>query len=405
MKPRVIIGLMIIFCLCQTGCWSRKELNQLSIILAEAIDRGQEKDKIIQTIQIANPTAMGKTSEFKNGFTPPFYLAASSGFTLADAERNLYKHVTRPPFWQHRRVVIISEEFARNHFNAVVDYLDRIIVYRRKMLLLITPGPARDVLAVGHPIEKLSGKTIYYLTNETSKHSEAYYPSDIDNFLITLATPGIQPVLARIQINRLKTMKPETGQAEQGEGQPVKFLELSGSAVFRATRMVGWLNEMETRGLLWVQGKTKNTMLVIKCRYTNNQTALLTLLNQRTSSKIIPELLRGKLRLNVVIKAEGRSSGLSNCTLNPVQTNNVKYFDRQYARAIKREVRLALAKAQNEYRADIFGFGLAVSRKYPQLWKKLKTNWDEKFSGLKVNLKVTAHVRRLGLAIKPTTSE
>jgi spore germination protein KC len=405
MRWRYLLGLIMILCFLQTGCWSRKELNQISIPMAQALDWDRENGKIIMTVQIANPTAMGKTNESKSGGEQPFYIAASSGFTQGEAERNLYKQVTRPLFWQHIRVTIISEDFARNNLASSIDYLDRALVLRRNMLLLVTPGRASEVLTIEHPVEKMSGQAIFYLAKEAFKHSETYSPSNTNDFLIALSTKGIEPVLARLTVKELKASGPEEGQQTKSGGQMAKILELSGSAVFKAEKMIGWLNDAETRGLLWVRGKTKNAMLILKYPGSGNKAELVTILNQNTNTQIKPEFTNGKLQITVAIKAEGRLSGASFNEKDPTQTDILKSLDRQYASAIKREIRLALVKAQDDYDADIFGFGLAISRKYPKLWKKLEPKWDDEFRLLDVNLKVTAHIRRTGLTLKPTKRE
>jgi spore germination protein KC len=405
MKRRLILGIMIVLCFIQSGCWSRKELSQISIVMAAAIDQAGDSDKLDFTVQVVNLDATGKTGGTKGGAEQPFYVAASSGFTLADAERNLYKHVTRPILWQHMRVIIISEELARTKLASLVDYLDRTAAFRHKMLLLVTPGKARETLTLEHPVENLSGQAIYNLVKETLKHSEAYYPSDINDFLIALSTPGIEPLLARLEVKQLETPGMIDTKQLKDEGQMVKVLELSGSAVFKAEKMVGWLNDTETKGLLWVQGKTQNTMLILNYPGSGDQEELITILNQRTDCQIRPEFIHGKPRVTVAIKAEGRISGQSFINQDSTQTDIIKSLDRQYAAAIKREIMLAFARAQGDYDSDIFGFGLAISRKYPGLWRKLEPNWDQKFRYLKINLKVTAHIRRMGLTLKPPQRE
>jgi spore germination protein KC len=406
MKRRLLLfGIIVSFCLCQvTGCWSRKELNQLSLIMASAIDQGVDPEKIVFTVQIVNPTSIEKTPDQAGQDGKPYYTASSAGFTLADAERHLYKHVPRPLFWQHMRVTLISEVLARNSLSSILDYLSRITSFRRNMLLLITPGKARDALSAEAPLENLSGPAIYNLARESFKHSEGYYPSDINNFLINLSTPGIEPTLAQLTIKSLKKTKPTNERFNPKEAQHSSLLELSGSAAFKADKMMGWLNDIETRGLLWTQGKAQNLMLILKLPGAK-QDALLTVLNQRSVCIIKPEFHNGQLQITLVIKAEGRTSGVSFTAKNFTQPEIIKKLDHQYALAIKREIRMALTKAQNEFHADIFGFGLAVSRKYPRVWKRIKPDWDHQFSRLKVNFQVTARIRRIGLMIQPVSPE
>jgi spore germination protein KC len=406
MKKYLVLWVLIVLCIFQAGCWSRKELSQISIVMAAAVDQAAEKDKIIFTIQVVNPSAMKKAPESGGGGTAkPFYIAASSGFTLGDAERHLYAHVTRPIFWQHMRVLIISEDLARTNLAALIDSLDRVAAFRRKMLLLVTPGKARDALGLEEPVEKLSGQAIYNLAREDFKHSQAYYPSDINDFLKALSRKGIEPVLARLEIKKPAESPLAIGKPDDSKGDLTETLEMSGSAVFKSEKMVGWLNSEETKGLLWVRGKAKNVMLVLKYPGSKDKEELVTVLSQMGNSSIRPELVNGKLQMTVAIKTEGRIAGQSFTTRDPSDPENIKILDRQYVGSIKREIRQALTRAQGEYNADVFGFGLTISRKYPKLWKELGPKWDDEFRRLGVNIKVTANIRRMGLTLKPTRRE
>lgn len=399
-KRLFIAAILVIFGLTQlTGCWSRKELNRLSIIMAAAVDPGVEPDKIVFTVQIVNAASIKNDTNTTGNAGKPFYTVSSSGLTLADAERHLYKLVDRPLFWQHARAIIVSEKLVRTNPAAMLDYLERNPAFRRNMLLLVTSGPARDALKTPFPAEKNFGRAIYNLATEAVHHSEAYYPSTINDFLITMSTPGIEPVLAHLEV-----LSVGNGSAPDNSAATTP-LELSGGAVFKGGLMIGWLNADETQGLLWAQGKAQKLPLILKYPGSRDKKELLTILNQRSKCTIKPEFSAAKPRITIAIKAEGRTSGVSFTDKDFTQPAIIKALDHQYTLAIKRKVRLVLAKAQGEYRSDIFGFGLAISRKYPRLWKKLGPNWDSDFSHLKVNLKVTGNIRRIGLTTKPVTSE
>jgi spore germination protein KC len=393
---------LIVFCLYQlTGCWSRKEINRLSIIAAGAIDQANDPDQCLFTVEIVNPATIENANNSSGETKMPSFTVSSAGFTLADAERHLYKQISRPLFWQHMRVLIISEAIARHKIAAIIDYLDRITAWRRKTLLLVTPDRAGKIIATSAPVEKISGQAIYNLALETIKHSESYYPSDINDFLIALSTPGLEAVLARLTLTTPKPA-PSGGQRQTAiVTQAAQNFKVSGSAAFKADKMIGWLDATETQGLLWVQGKAQNLSLILKFPGSRGQQHLLTVINQRNNCKIKPEYHAGKLSINLEIEAEGRTSGVSFTNRDFTQPAIIEALDSQYAAAIRRVLRIALAKAQKQYYTDIFGFGLAISRKYPRLWSKVKPNWDQEFPRLKVALKVTAHIRRIGLTSKP----
>ena len=43
----------------------------------------------------------------------------------------------------------------------------------------------------------------------------------------------------------------------------------------------------------------------------------------------------------------------------------------------------------------------AIHRKYPKIWKKIKDDWNDKFSNLPVNITVEVETKQLGEITKP----
>lgn len=58
-------------------------------------------------------------------------------------------------------------------------------------------------------------------------------------------------------------------------------------------------------------------------------------------------------------------------------------------------------KAQKDLETDIFGFGEVIHRKYPELWEKIKENWNNEFADLPVNITVKVKTNHLGQITKP----
>lgn len=52
---------------------------------------------------------------------------------------------------------------------------------------------------------------------------------------------------------------------------------------------------------------------------------------------------------------------------NPATPEKFKLLEKEQAKVIEKDIRAALAKAQDGWGVDIFKFGEAVHRKYPKL--------------------------------------
>lgn len=179
-------------------------------------------------------------------------------------------------------------------------------------------------------------------------------------------------------------------------------LKVGGTAVFRGNKMAGWLDERETRGLLWVRGKVKGGVITVPCGSGSGKGEDIRYSMEilRNGSKIEPELTDGELSVTVKVNA-GTSIQEAECQEELEKPEVIESIKQSLAGAIQGEVEAALAKAQHEYRSDVFGFGEAVHRKYPDVWKEMKNNWKEIYPDLPVYVEVEAKIARTGLVTKP----
>jgi len=62
-----------------------------------------------------------------------------------------------------------------------------------------------------------------------------------------------------------------------------------------------------------------------------------------------------------------------------------------------RENTQIIKKLQTEYKADVLGFGNKIYKKYPNKWKKLEKDWNDKyFKDIKVNINVDLKIATTG---------
>ncbi len=79
----------------------------------------------------------------------------------------------------------------------------------------------------------------------------------------------------------------------------------------------------------------------------------------------------------------------------------IKKIEEDYQEVIKDRLTKTIDKLQLQSKTDIIGFGRRFHQRYPQEWKKVQSNWDEKYSEVKVNIDVEATIRRPGFIGPP----
>src|SRR4051794_23013200 len=99
-----------------TGCWNYKEIDKLAIVAGAAIDK--EDDQFLLTAEVV------KTKGEKDS-KPESLKIEGRGKTIFDATRNINKVSGKRLYWSHAKVIIISQEVAREGIIPAIDLFNR----------------------------------------------------------------------------------------------------------------------------------------------------------------------------------------------------------------------------------------------------------------------------------------
>ncbi|PKM86203.1 MAG: Ger(x)C family spore germination protein [Firmicutes bacterium HGW-Firmicutes-12] len=376
-----------------SGCWSRRELNYLAIVVSFGIDKGKGQEEVIVSHQIIKPAAAkagGKVNSTSGASPSAVWTLTSSGKTFFDAIRKGAMQSSRRLYYGHNKVIIIGEEAAREGIAPYLDLAGRDPELRPGVWLFIAKGAtAEEIIKAKLDQNPISANVMDNLAS-VSRASSYSATIHIEEFLRKISS-GITAAYA----SRIEIIKSQS----EAEQDTVEF-RLSGTSVFREDKLIGWLEEKETRGMLWVLGEIRSGIIVVKSP--DNKSVGLEIL--RAKSKIAPEIRAGKLVIVVEIKAEA-NLGDSNSQLDLTTPERIAKLNEQQQEVIEDEIRSCLAIAQQEYRVDLFGFGEAIHRKYPEDWKTLKDKWEEIYPTILVELKIATNINRYGMISEPALKE
>lgn len=99
------ICLLCILTLLLSGCWSKRELNELAIVVALGIDKIDDEYEI--TVQIVDPSeiSMRQASTQRS----PVVSYHSRGETIFEAIRKMTTIAARKPYFAHLQVVVLGK--------------------------------------------------------------------------------------------------------------------------------------------------------------------------------------------------------------------------------------------------------------------------------------------------------
>lgn len=390
-RKTILLFVIVLILYAPAGCWSRREINELTFVKAVGLDRKSSGGTYRVTIQVARVEAftkeMGGKSQEKN-----FEVYTATGSTPAEAIGNLSQQLPRRLLLSDCRLIVISEKLATAGMKLVLDFFARNQEFRGTAWLLITRGEARDLLKEEVDMEKIPPQTIANVIKYGDETSRGYRVN-LNDFLKSIYSPGVDPVAASVDV--LPRAVPD--------GKPK--VSLGGIAVFRGDRLVGWLDERETRGSLWVVGKARKGMIVVNAPGGQGKVTFEFL---RAWRKLTPEIRDGSFVIKLKVDTEGVLAAFDGKGMAYGRVITEKELEaatgeveRGVEAAIRDEVRAALRKAQQEYRADIFGFGQAIHRRFPQKWQTAAKRWNEIYPTVKVQIEVDARLRASGLVCHP----
>jgi len=392
MKKEIAFILITAIGLTLGSCWSRSELNELAIVTAVGLDKIENDDELLVSLQIIKPSEIKSTSDGGGSGSKGVWIAQNKGYTIFDAIRNATMITERKVFLSQLKAIVIGEELAKTGIGPILDVFDRDPEPRRTAWLLIAKGRAEDVIKAEHEQEKIPSQALEGLI-ESSIFSSKAVKVNLHEFLKMLSADTTDPYAIRVE-----TFEDEAEDGENKKSKTVNRIRLTGAAVFKKDKLIGWLNRPEARGLNWINGKVSSGIIVVKSPIDERKNVALEII--RASSKIDPEIRDGEIIINVNIKEEGNlGEQMSKDSLSKPEMYDS--LEQRKAIVIKNEIEAVIKKAQDEWNVDIFGFGEAVHRKYPKEWKSLKYRWREVFPHIQVNVKVSAELRTNDLSNYP----
>jgi spore germination protein KC len=380
MKSLKLLFILILSIPISSGCWNRIEINDIAIVTAVGLDL-QDDGSIQLSLQIAIPSMLGPTSGTTGGADSTFMIS-ETGQTISEAYRNVQRKLSRRIFFSHSRVLLIGEELAKKGVSYILDFYSRYQEPRMNSFIMFTKGKAFEVIKNDPTLESVSAEE----TREITKLGVGL-SVNIKEFLDMLLTEGLQPVAPQFSSEMLEVA---------GEEKSEQVQATIGAAVFKEDKLVGWMDDSETRGILWLRNEMDMGVITVKVpeeKGGGNISANII----RTETDIVPEIKDGKVKMSVNTKTE--MNVMENASeLNLDDSKNIDKLQTEIEKEIKDRIQVVITKAKEDLGTDIFGFGESLYKKYPKEWnEKYKKNWNEEFAEVEVSIYPKVYVRRTGL--------
>jgi spore germination protein KC len=373
-KRRWVCLLLLVVLL--AGCWDRREIEEKSTSLATGVDLCSEDEDctIILTRQIAIPGQIPLGAAGGGGREgDPVVVIRSPGKDGPDTARHAQSLVNRTISFGHTRVLIWSEEFARQGLAEYIDYLRRHPEARRLMWIAIAEGRAEDFIYAKPPLEQVPALFLNDMFEDALKTGRLP-PLYFGDFVVRLSNEGEEAVAPLIRM--------------AGPDRP----QLAGLAVFRGYQMIGKLTPEEMVTHMQVRGLRKGVELM-RLDLSDGQVADIRVFGHQTTYRLSggPERIYANVKIEMETELVQLSPGMDS------SDPRVLYLiEREAEKAVTGRANDLVEKLQTEFGSDSLALGERVRGHMPDVWQAID-DWPTAFSNAKFDFDVKVRVRRTGM--------
>lgn len=370
MRKLLALLLAIIIVAAAAGC-EVKEVNNSAIVTGVGID--WVSGQITTSLQLAEPAQQQEAGQT----APQFTVVSAGGSNLNDSLSRLSLTVPRNLLLSQSGLYIIGENLARKDISLVADSLFRNPDIRKNSPLVITRGVTPEqVLQQEVPLETFSGQAIPKLIRNEERLLGIYTLSTLEDFYEDLTNPRVEPAALLVTIEDT-LMGP--------------LIKLDGTAVFKSNKMIGSLNERESRGMRWLTpGMVRGGFETINKPFNTDTIVVMEI--TRSQAKFKPILDRDGITMQINIVAEGNFYEQVNQG-DILTLQNVPVLEALTAREMEKDIRACLSKVQS-LNSDILGWSRLIQDLDPAAWKQISNDWDELFPAVDYEVQVEFEMRR-----------
>ncbi|WP_235782000.1 Ger(x)C family spore germination protein [Paenibacillus senegalensis] len=197
-KKLLLIALLLSSLVIAPGCWSRKELNEIAVVMALGIDVAEGGYSV--SAQVLNSSEAGSTHINSIG-SLPVVTYKSFGKTIPDALQRMLSMAPRTLYLSHLRVLVFGEELARKGVGDAMDFISRNHELRTDFFLLVAKNSkATDILEVVTPFEYIPANSLYTSILASNRKWAVTGKVTLQHFITELKRHGSDPVLSGVEL-------------------------------------------------------------------------------------------------------------------------------------------------------------------------------------------------------------
>lgn len=383
-RRSLLLMLALASLLAISGCWSSVEINKRFFVNMIILDKAEQGIELTLAIPLTNrliPGMVGGSSSGSGNKEPHMFITKKAR-NIGEAYRKIQSDISRKISFGQVRVIVVGNELAAEGMSSVLDFLARDPTIHINVDLFVTQGKAKEITAVVPMSER-------FTTDILASYVE-------QNIVITATAAEFLKsnyIGGDFVVPMLVFLKP---QAEMQKEKVTIWMGTGGAAIFKQGKMVGKLSTKEMRGGLWILGQLKDSEISVESPTDGKSISFIihhlhTRINPRRSGETFTFTVRVKAEAEVI-------SSESNIDLKDLKM--LKTVQQLLNGKVEKRILQAIEKTK-QYKSDAFGFGKYIDWHYPQEWKRMKSQWHDLYSSVKIEVQSDVMIKRLGTTQQP----
>lgn len=379
LKKIASIIIIIVTNIALSGCEShflptRDEIANYNIIQAIGIDISTEDPSQMEVTFISRLEKAEGTSIIE--------IYSSTGPTIFEAQRKLKLHSDKKMFVGHVDYFLIGEDAAKENFTKYFDFVSRDQEIRLSpKVFIIKDCTAKEMINNTCVKDKFIVERLKGIEDDigTMSNTNEVKILDIAAMLDNEDAATIIPALKCGETRNQKT----TGEMPNIE------IVISGYAVIKDFKLVGYIDETHSRGYNFLTNKVGSSAISVP---------------DFSGEFVAFEVIKSKTKL----EAHFKGNQLEGVTY---KTHIISNIDEQHSRAniftetaiqdlctkqsemMKAEMSQVISISQ-ELKTDCTNLGQEIKMQHPLKWEHIKDNWNEIYPNLKIEIDVESEIAR-----------
>ena len=360
MKLKII--LIFLLCMVLTGCFNYTGIDRLTMVAGFSIDN--KKDTFILNFEIIDTIKSNPTEGIKTK------VIECEGRTITETITNCKKLLSSRLYFGNTQIVIINKDIAKKGIHDIV-------------LLLLNEHEFRESLKVVVSDEKKAKDII--MADKTNNAILSYQINDIiyEDQSITLSTALIpvykifSQVISKDKAFVLPIFKLKKNNDDK------KVASSNGLDLFKGNKLVGHINEQNSKAYLFVTDQVRGGDITIKLKEDKKVSLQVLKSSTRNEFELKNDKLKVKQKINMNILL--RDYSMSDREKDEEEFEKVK---KEIVKKMEKEITKYVYELLNTYKIDVFNFKENIYKTDQKLYKKIKNKKIDFFSDIEYDLKI-----------------